>query len=603
MSATKPRESIRDAYLKQKIIAYIGNKRRLLPFIERSIQDLRHDDRSIRTFADLFAGSGSVARLARTLDLEVYANDWEYYAYVLNYAHLFLLPEDVPALFTKVGGLDTALATLNALDDLPEDKGYIATYYAPKDDTNPDLDNERMFYTAENAKIIDKVRETIENWYDARLIAQNEYYYLLAALVYEAGTHANTSGVFKAFHRGFGGKKKDALKRILGRITLTPLPLYPGERGIVTCNDANALVKRHDALDVDIAYLDPPYNQHQYGSNYHMLNTVALWDKPPINKEIYVDGKPCNKSGIRKDWKKTKSLYCYRESAYERFVELLGDIRAKYIVMSYSTDGIIPVEMLIGALERKGKCHLRTEAYTRYRGAKQSIVNKTKNVEYLFIVDTTRKASRTSSAPLKTVLEGQIRLLLDRVYIPENKQRMLFQKGANTLSLDLDCGVHIAEKEKVLNAITGKSVSYLAALKDFLEEHVAGDRYEEMHAYLHALRDALAKGALESIKTITERIPVLYNKFNGKRGSRYFSEVTLALFAWLTDYFARHGRDEAMLSFTEKIISMCESKLRDIALHDKSISLVMHQLHAFKHYVTSPRANGMRMRPRKDAAL
>ncbi len=72
---------------------------------------------------------------------------------------------------------------------------------------------------------------------------------------------------------------------------------------------ANALnlAKKLSFFEAEIVYLDPPYNQHQYGSNYHLLNTIALNDKPFVNKSFFINGKKKDKSAIRKDWIKTKS--------------------------------------------------------------------------------------------------------------------------------------------------------------------------------------------------------------------------------------------------------------------------------------------------------
>ena len=66
--------------------------------------------------------------------------------------------------------------------------------------------------------------------------------------------------------------------------------------------DAVQLSEELKDIEFDITYLDPPYNQHQYGSNYHLLNTIALNDKPPVNKDIIINDKKVNKSAIRKDW-------------------------------------------------------------------------------------------------------------------------------------------------------------------------------------------------------------------------------------------------------------------------------------------------------------
>ena len=112
--------------------------------------------------------------------------------------------------------------------------------------------------------------------------------------------------MFKAYHKGFGGHGKDALSRILAPIVL-PFPRLPSSLSPakVYSMDANRLVR--ELPPVDIAYLDPPYNQHQYGSNYHILNTIALWDRIPAPLALNARGELLEKAAIRKDWVNTRS--------------------------------------------------------------------------------------------------------------------------------------------------------------------------------------------------------------------------------------------------------------------------------------------------------
>ena len=207
-------------------------------------------------------------------------------------------------MFAHTGGLQNTIEMLNNINKIKDKDRYISKYYAPQNDNNPDLKNERLFYTQYNATKIDIIRHNIEELFQNKAINKKEFFYLIASLIYEAATHTNTSGVFKP-------------------ISLKELPLYYGKGGQTTMLDAKKFIQKNKNKNFDLVYLDPPYNQHQYGSNYHLLNTIALWDKPEINKEIYINGKKTNKSGIRKDWKKTKSDYCYKKTAKNSFVNLI----------------------------------------------------------------------------------------------------------------------------------------------------------------------------------------------------------------------------------------------------------------------------------------
>jgi adenine-specific DNA-methyltransferase len=157
------------------------------------------------------------------MGFRVGANDWEPYSYVINSCHLRLKPVDLDSLFPARGGVDAVLAELNALPPLPESEAYISRYYAPRKTEEADWKTERLFYTRENALAIDAIRERIEELHPgmpeepASFLRKTA---LLAPLLYQAATHTNTSGVFKAYHKGFGGHGHDALGRIMGPIRL-----------------------------------------------------------------------------------------------------------------------------------------------------------------------------------------------------------------------------------------------------------------------------------------------------------------------------------------------------------------------------------------------
>ena len=262
-------------YLSQQIIAYIGNKRKLLGLISDAVDALNLSNKKGLKFLDVFAGSGVVSRLAKYLNFEVFSNDWEYYSYILNRGFLLFNQSDISRLF---GGEEAFLRELERLNDLSvpgEQETYIARYYAPATYELQDVDykTQRLFYTRDNALIIDKIRNAIDRDYPAGTGDPDtdlKRDLILSLLVYEAATHTNTSGVFKAFHKGFGGHSRDALTRILAPIRLRPPALIDSDYPVhLFREDANLLVQ--NVGPVDIAYLDPPYNQHQYGSNYHML--------------------------------------------------------------------------------------------------------------------------------------------------------------------------------------------------------------------------------------------------------------------------------------------------------------------------------------------
>jgi adenine-specific DNA-methyltransferase len=378
-------------YASTKLIAYIGNKRALLPFL-RAVFDELAEAHPIRSFLDPFAGSGSVSRLARCLGYRVMANDAEEYSRAVNECWLGIPAETASSLFAEEGGIGEALAQVNRCHPSREDEApaglriepYIARHYAPAATDTADWRCERLFYTHENAVFLDRVRSYIEHIRPAGVEgrAAQERALLVGCLVYEAATHANTSGVFKAYHKGFGGHGKDALGRIMSPMELEFPLLWPGAPAEIGCGDALRFCAGRPA---DLCYLDPPYNQHQYGSNYHLLNTIARWDQAPVSEERHDDGSLVQKAGIPPAWMESRSDFCSRVKAPAAFLELFDSIDARCILLSYNSEGIVPVAELYDMLARKADVELRSVGYVKYRGGKQSAARLVHNREILFV--------------------------------------------------------------------------------------------------------------------------------------------------------------------------------------------------------------------------
>ena len=410
-------------YLVDQLIAYIGNKRALLPFLHGVLCGLALDPHR-STFLDPFAGSGAVSRLARVMGFRVAANDWEPYSFVINTCHLRLRPSDLDLLFPGRGGVDAVLADLNSLPPAPESAAYIGRHYAPRSTEEADWSTERLFYTKENAQVIDAVRQRIEEMFPqgpepvdaAPDGAALQKAALLAPLLYEAATHTNTSGVFKAFHRGFGGLGRDALRRILGPIHVNrPVLCDSPSPAEVGCMDAAAFLAGRTG---EVCYLDPPYAVHQYGSNYFMLNSIALWDRLPVSQERDAGGRLRHKAGIRPDWTRTRSAFCYRDTAAAAMKGVVDAADCRWLVVSYSNEGLIGLEELCDLLASTGTLTVLSTGYAKYPGGKQSIHRATRNRELALVV---RRGPRTrpEGAPRTAILELRIARLLSLSFDPE----------------------------------------------------------------------------------------------------------------------------------------------------------------------------------------
>jgi adenine-specific DNA-methyltransferase len=407
----------RHPYLTDQLIAYIGNKRALLPFLHGVFSRLVMDP-ARALFLDPFAGSGSVSRLARMMGFTVAANDWEPYSEVINRCHLGETPRSLDSLFRSRGGLVQVLERLNSLPAPPVEEQYISRHYAPRDTGSADWRTERLFYTRENALALDAMRQGIEEMYPgvpSEPTALREKMVLLAPLLYEAATHTNTSGVFKACHRGFGGHGRDALKRIMGSIRLSaPVLVESAAPATVTALDASAFLRGRGA---DICYLDPPYSGHQYGSNYFMLNSIARWDRPPVSDEHGADGRLLKKAGIRADWVSTRSDFCYRSTAREAMSRVVDAADCRWLVVSYSNEGLIGLEELCDLLSATGCLSMHSTGYVKYPGGRQSLDRTNRNVEMALVVDR-RARSTDGTAVRRMVRQVEMARLMGRAFDP-----------------------------------------------------------------------------------------------------------------------------------------------------------------------------------------
>ena len=358
-------------YFTSQIITYIGNKRSLLPFLNEAIQDIKHSLGKEKLITlDGFSGSGVVARLLKYYSSELWVNDLEDYSQVINKCYLANRSEiDLNYISDRIDWLNKN--KLRAKKKI----GFIRRYYSPRDDRAIKF-GERVFYTNENAQIIDNIKRLIFT-----KIPEEMRHFFLAPLIVEASIHTNTSGVFKGFHKKdgighFGGRNENALSRIKQTISLK-IPIFSEVECKVHVKkmDTNELVKSVELPKFDLVYYDPPYNQHPYGSNYFMLNLIAN------NKHMEIqDGV----SGIVKDW--NRSAYNKKSEAVKAVDDLIAHTKAKYILLSYNNEGIIPVEILARVLRKYGQLQVRAKDYPTYRGSRNLRKRSIRVKELLWIL-------------------------------------------------------------------------------------------------------------------------------------------------------------------------------------------------------------------------
>lgn len=363
---------LKNPFFSSHLITYIGNKRRLLPFLHKAFLKVRKQlgkDKLI--VLDGFVGSGATARLLKAFASELHVNDLEDYSETVNRAYL-TNKTDID--FKKLAGYIDFL-NKNKLKLKLKKAGFIETNYAPKKD-DAVKEGERVFYTNTNAKIIDNVRKLIDE------IPKPYKSHCLASLIVKASVHNNTSGVFKGFHKKngighFGGQGENALQRIKQEISLD-VPIFSDFECPVFVHkkDVNELVKDTNLPVFDLVYYDPPYNQHPYGSNYFMLNIINEGKPRDIQDGV---------SGISKDW--NKSAYNKRKIAEEAMETLLKNTRARFIAISYNDEGIIPIDTFKSILSKYGKWELMEQDYNTYRGSRNLRDRSIKVKELLWVLE------------------------------------------------------------------------------------------------------------------------------------------------------------------------------------------------------------------------
>ena len=326
---------------------YIGSKLSLIDFLQDTISEVTGiTNGEGKIFADLFAGTGIVGATFKENGYSVISNDIQYYSYVLN-KHLI---ENLPPLDPS------ELLEFNSLSGV---EGFIYKNYCAGSGSG------RKYFTDNNGKKGDAIRQRIEQLYQSKEISENEYYYYLASLINSIDKYANTASVYGAFLKE---TKKSASKDF----QLELLPVINGAQGGVVYNDdVNHLIS---SISGDVLYLDPPYNARQYCTNYHVLETIARNDNPELH----------GVTGLR-DYKDQKSNFCSKNSVVQAFEHLIAHANFKYIFLSYNNEGIMSIDTIKSIMEKYGSYSQFTTEYKRFKADKEGNRNHkaASTVEYL----------------------------------------------------------------------------------------------------------------------------------------------------------------------------------------------------------------------------
>ena len=328
---------------------YIGSKHKLSSFLKSSIINTVGSDLTNLVFCDLFAGTGIVGRTFKPLVKQVIANDVERYSYILNRNYIGNY---------KLVNCENRIEVLNNLAGI---EGFIFQNYC--ENGNED----RLYFSSENGKKIDAIRAQIETWKTNDELTEDEYYFLLASLIESADKVANTASVYGAYLKQL---KKSAKKILL----IVPAKFLKTKNSHHVFNeDSNELIHK---IKGDILYLDPPYNARQYGSNYHLLNTIAKYDT------FF----PKGKTGLRDYY---KSSYCKKNEVKKSFEDLIKNANFKHIFLSYNNEGLMTENEVRTIMSAYGMYSIKTTNYQRFKADKTENRNHkaTSTVEYLHILE------------------------------------------------------------------------------------------------------------------------------------------------------------------------------------------------------------------------
>jgi adenine-specific DNA-methyltransferase len=338
---------------------YIGNKTRLLPFILRT---LKRSGIGVGSVHDAFAGTASVSRALKEKGWRVHSSDLLMSSYVFQRAYVVAEAAD-----PLLGDMARDLSAL------PPREAFISEHFSPSHRIGA---GNRMYFTPENAGRIDASREELELWRKARKIDENSYYLLLAAIIEGADRVANTAGVYASYMKRWQTNAKR-------RFEVVPeLPIRgerPAQAWLMDATDTARSIG-----EVDLLYIDPPYNSRQYVAYYHIPEILARgWSDtvPAIRGKV---GLLAGEEG--------RSQWSHGRRVQKLFSALLSATGARHALISFNSEGHLAPELLQSLLARAsadGEVAHYTQRYRRYRADSERVgrhYHKDIALEHLYLV-------------------------------------------------------------------------------------------------------------------------------------------------------------------------------------------------------------------------
>lgn len=342
---------------------YIGSKDKVIPFIESVILDT-FGDVSNAVIADLFAGTVAVAKHFKKIGAKLITNDYLAFSYAFQVAFIKCNFEPEFKGLKNIVEQNNYLSILSFLNNLYHYRGFFYKEYTSEGSQHGLY--ERNYFSESNAIKIDSIRMVLSDWLYNNLISDIEFYILLTSLIEAVTKVSNISGTYGAFLK-FDEKRKNK------ELILEPIEIInSNKQHVCYCKDIFDLI---DIVSGDILYLDPPYNQRQYPPNYHILETVTLYDNP----KIY------GKTG-RRPYKDKLSPFCVKNRAADALELIIKKAKFKHIYLSYNTEGILSPHEIYAILSKIGNVELFEQFHRRYKSNGNGNKKNGKLKELIFYV-------------------------------------------------------------------------------------------------------------------------------------------------------------------------------------------------------------------------
>lgn len=337
-----------------KSIRYIGCKQKLLFKINEEVEKCSSEiTNKPCVLFDAFSGTGTVSSYFSENNYNIIACDILSAASILTKCKVGISKNDIT--FAKLipkNTMNPINYILTMLNNLPGEEGYITKTYTPV--------GNRMYFTVENGKKIDAIRSKIDSWLKENKVTQDEHDFILGCLLIAISLVSNTAGTYGAYNKTWDKRAEKPLT-LLNHFNL-------GEKKhTVLQGNVSTYVESYEC---DILYIDPPYNGRQYGSYYHLLETIVRNDKPTVK----------GVTGVR-DCSDVKSDFCNPKMVESALDKLVKSSKTKFVIMSYNNEGLVTKDKILEIMKKYGEVKCEEIPYERYNRIKD---NSSNVVEYLF---------------------------------------------------------------------------------------------------------------------------------------------------------------------------------------------------------------------------